>query len=583
MKKLFVSVWRSILIAGAGMLVLSSCVNEEYDLSKEIDTEMTMLKNVSMPVGSFERVSISEILTLTDDEGSLITKNDKGDYIFSFSGDEMSAYIEVPSFSIAPSGGIHTEPVEVHFSTGPAAGMNASIVTEDIVYSKISGNPLDASMDIELDAELPSEILDIRSVGLDASVNLNFTVQGGAVNLKEGFVLDFPEFLNVEKSNMSDTRFELIDNHKLTLKQDVKVSSASPLVFGLKLDKMDLPSGAISDGVLVVNEEVKVTGDFYLSPSDFSVIPEKLVINIKADITDLDVVSAEVKLAVDEKIPGSAMELDNLPEFLTGGDVCLDIYNPTLTFDISNSTPFSFGVKTGITGTRGTKEVGIALGEEQEINVPAESSVTYVLTRREQASGEKNCFVVPELGEMISMLPETISIDDITVVSADEDYVNIESDSRYQASIAYELYAPLAFDKDMKLSFDQEITDLGLDLGMDLSAISATLNIENSIPLDFTIAAKALDSYGNVMNDIDITVSKTVAAGSHENPVMTEVNLSIISRSGAVAFDGLQLSMKANGSSAMAGVALNDNQGFDINDLVITLPEGITITDTENE
>ena len=32
---------------------------------KEIDTEMTMLKNVSMPVGSFERVSISEILTLT--------------------------------------------------------------------------------------------------------------------------------------------------------------------------------------------------------------------------------------------------------------------------------------------------------------------------------------------------------------------------------------------------------------------------------------------------------------------------------------------------------------------------------------
>ena len=80
-----------------------------------------------------------------------------------------------------------------------------------------------------------------------------------------------------------------------------------------------------------------------------------------------------------------------------------------------------------------------------------------------------------------------------------------------------------------------------------------------------------------------ITVSKAVAAGTHTSPVTTEVTLMIKSKSGTIAFDGLQLSMKANGSSALTGVALNENQGFDIKDLIITLPEGITFTDTDNE
>ena len=55
-----------------------------------------------------------------------------------------------------------------------------------------------------------------------------------------------------------------------------------------------MPQGAVSQGLLVMNDEVGVNGDFYLSPSDFSVIPEELVVDIKADMTVLDVLSAEV-------------------------------------------------------------------------------------------------------------------------------------------------------------------------------------------------------------------------------------------------------------------------------------------------
>ena len=573
----------SMLIPVFGMLALSACVNEEYDLSKEIDTEMTLLKNVSMPLGSIEKISISDILTLEEDGGSVISKTSDGDFVFSFAGEEISADIEVPFFSIASSSGIQTEPVEVHFSTGPAAGLSPSMITEDIIYSKITGKPLDAAMDIEIDAELPAQINDIRSVGLESSVYINFTVNAGAVNLKEGFMLEFPDFLNINKSMMSDGRFELVDNHRLLMKQDVKVSSGSPLTFALELDKINVPSGAISDGSLVLNEDVRVAGDFYLSPSDFSVIPEKLIISIKAEITDLDVVSAEVKLSVDEEIAGSTVEIDNIPDFLAGEGVCLDIYNPTLTFDISNSSPFAFGVKAGITASRGTQQVSVELGEDPEINIPAESSVSYMLTRREQSVDGVTSFIVPELGDMISMLPETISIEDISIASSDDDYVEIWSGSRYQASIAYEIYAPLAFDEGLEIAFDQNIENLGIDLGIGVPSVSASLKIENSVPLEFAISAQALDFNGNVKNDMEVSVSKPVAAGTQASPATTEVVLTISSRSGYISFDGLRLALKASASSAVTGVALNENQGFYIKDLVLTLPDGISISDTENE
>ena len=72
MKMLHYSRWHSVLIILTGMSALSACVNEEYDLSKDIDTEITILKNVSMPLGSIEPVTIEKVLNLEQDENSVL-------------------------------------------------------------------------------------------------------------------------------------------------------------------------------------------------------------------------------------------------------------------------------------------------------------------------------------------------------------------------------------------------------------------------------------------------------------------------------------------------------------------------------
>lgn len=575
--------WHSVLIILTGMSALSACVNEEYDLSKDIDTEITILKNVSMPLGSIEPVTIEKILNLEQEDISVLCKNDDGDFIFTFTGSEISAEIDVPSFSIAPAGGIQTEPIEVHFNTGPAAGMDPGIVTENIVYSKVTGKLLDSSMDIEVESKLPSQIVDVKSVALDASIYMNFSVNAGAVHLMKGFSVEFPEFLNVVGTGYTDSRFEIQSGNKLVVKDDILISSVSPLTFALKVDKITLPQGSISEGLLVMNDEVRVNGDFYLSPSDFRVIPEELVVDIKADMTDLDVLSAEVKLAINEKVNGTSLSISEFPEFLTGGNVCLDLYNPSLNFGVKNHTPFAFGVKAGIKAARGNDSVEIQLGEDPAIDIPADTEAFYQFTRKETdvPQGAVN-IVVPELGDLISILPEKVTFDDITLTSTSTDYVSIVSGDKYSASISYEVYAPLAFDKDLNIEFSTDINEIGLSFDeFSVENFKLGFKIENSIPLDFAIDAVVLDAEGSVVSDMELNVSAPVKGGTQNSPAVSDIEISIKSTGDSFSLDGLRLTMNASAPSDLTGVALNEKQGFKITDLVITCPEGITFNNSE--
>lgn len=583
MKMLHYSRWHSVLIILTGMSALSACVNEEYDLSKDIDTEITILKNVSMPLGSIEPVTIEKVLNLEQEETSVLRKDDDGDFIFTFTGNEISAEIEVPSFSIAPADGIQTKPIEVHFNTGPAAGMDPGLVTDNIVYSKVTGKALDESMDIEIDSKLPSQIVDVKSVALDASIHMNFSVNAGAVHLMKGFTVEFPEFINIVGSGYTDSRFEIQSGNKLVVKDDILISSVSPLAFALKVDKINVPQGAVSQGLLVMNDEVGVNGDFYLSPSDFSVIPEELVVDIKADMTDLDVLSAEVKLAINEKVNGTSLSISEFPEFLTGGNVSLDLYNPSLNFGVKNHTPFAFGIKAGIKAARGNDSVEIKLGENPSIDIPADTEAFYQITRKETdiPQGAVN-IVVPEIGNLISILPETVTFDDIALTSTSSDYVSIVSGDKYNASISYEVYAPLAFDKNLKIEFTTDIDDIALSFdGVSLKGFKLGLKIENSIPLDFAIDAVVLDAEGSVVNDMELNVSAPVKGGTQNSPVVSDIELSITSATDSFSLDALRLTMKASVPSDLTGVALNEKQGFKITDLVITCPEGITFNNSE--
>ena len=82
----------------------TSCVNEEYNLDKEIDLTVSVLKDISLPVGSLQKVSLSELLGLPDDT-SVIASDNSGNLHFTLSDDQniLSQSITVPYFDFNDS------------------------------------------------------------------------------------------------------------------------------------------------------------------------------------------------------------------------------------------------------------------------------------------------------------------------------------------------------------------------------------------------------------------------------------------------------------------------------------------------
>ena len=557
-----------------GLAVAAACVNEEYDLSKEVDTEMTILKDVTLPIGDVGKISIAEILDFDPDEEPMVHVDHNGDLSVAYTCEKVSAQIDVPTFKLAPSDGIRTNPIFVYFRTGPAAGMDASVIPGKIVYSDVSGTQFSSSTDIEVDSQIPSQILDVRSVTLDASFDLDFKVNYGAFYLIEGFELELPEILSVKKKEVNDNRFELVDGHKLVLKEDIKVSAASPLALSLAVEKITIPGGSVAERRLKLNEKIIVNGDFYISPSDFTYIPYELDIEIRAGLNGLDVKSAEIKADLSTVISGIRLLFDDISDVVNNENICLDIYNPTFSFEVDNSSPFSFGAATSIIATASDMKSVLVLGDDPKINLPANTLSKYVISRRPVDKQGVTNIVIPELSEFMKIFPRTVEMSYINMRTTDKDFITVNTGDQYSASILYAFNAPLAFGDGFSLDFS---TDLEADVSM-LDGAELRMNIVNSIPFDFDITAEVLDADKQPISGIELNVDCSVKGGTHLSPVETPVTLYLRNNGSVEKFGYIRLNMSVKSPAGeLVGVALNKNQGLELKDVTLSLKEGFTI------
>ena len=93
-------------VYAAVIMSAASCVNEDYAAISEdgIDKTVNVLKNVSLPVGSLEKVLLSDVLDIADDM-SLLEIDQDGNLAIRIADDEnvLSQRVTVPHFSFENS------------------------------------------------------------------------------------------------------------------------------------------------------------------------------------------------------------------------------------------------------------------------------------------------------------------------------------------------------------------------------------------------------------------------------------------------------------------------------------------------
>lgn len=561
----------------SGILLFASCVNEEYDLDKEIDMEMTLLQNVSLPVGSLEKFSLDDILKIDTENSTGITITESGDYVISFSGDKFSTEISMPSFSMSSGDEIKSEPISVTFPTGNFQIIEGVIIEEDIVYSDVTDGPLETQLDLEFDTTLPEEVAELQEVMLESLMNVTIATNAGRIYIKPGFYIEFPDNITLSLLNETDD-YVLEGGHKVLFQKETSFSAdGNPLSIDLMLERITVPEGAIVDSRLAMSETIKIGGDFYLNTGDFTSIPENLTIAVDACISGLDVKSATLKLNVNEEVSGVEVNISSMPDFLAGDNVTLDLYNPVIGFNIINNFPISFDFSTTMKSYQANTTPEINLGNDPKITIPASSTVKYLVSRREVTETGAINIVVPELGDFVSTIPEKISVENILIESA-SDFITVESSKTYAADFEYWLDTPLAFGEDLDFTYSLDIENLNLEFDGNLKSVELILEMVNSIPLSFELMAEAIDSEGNIVKGMTLNLDKKIPSGTHLSPVSTPVTIAVNNSNDVFSLKGLRMTFKAEGPSVdHIGTALNSAQGLEIKNIVLSVPDGIVI------
>lgn len=555
-----------------GILLFASCVTDEFDLKKEIDKNITILKNISIPVGDLGDKTLDEILNI-DDSQNILVVNENGDYSIALSGTKVSYEVELPEFDV-DSESIVVEPLVLKFPTNDFTYSGSSLVNKSITHS------VDTQMNIDITSDISSEIVDVRSLDVDTDININFTVNVGKVYMKSGFQLIFPENLTLEK-NGSSTHYNVTDGHVVTINTDVPFTNETPLCIDLRLKVIDVPQGSITDGKLIIDQVVNIKGDMFLNTYDFSKKPSSFLIEMNAGISDIHVQSVNAKVNIQHNIEDQTIQITGIPKFLKGDNIVLDFYNPTILFSATNSTVVPFELQARLkskiddeiisVNPFGTSDATLALSANS-------GRKSYVISRRAVATNSSATnIVVPELGELIKSIPDQIALTDINLSSIYDEFVTISPDQEFTAEAEYEINVPLAFGEDLKLEFEFTLEDLGIVFDANLRNTSISMDFINSMPLSFMLKVAALDANGSVVEDMSLNADHIVTAGTHLSPTTSTIKIDIENSSERFVMDGLRFTFSATSSPEFAGVALNKNQGLKIENVSFALPDGIEL------
>lgn len=576
------------LLSGMAMLSaavsVTSCLNEDYDLTKDIDTNIRIDGDISAPLGNSEFILVDDLLNLGNDAEDVLKTDSSGNYYISVTGRGASSDVELPflSFSdeLVTDGGYIAKIKKSELPLPSSGAVPAELYTK---HFNVSSTPMTVNEDV------PHEIRAVKDAEVSGVVNISLTVTTGKATLSD-LIIDFPEYLEFAEVKDAGLNFNP-DGNLLTIKSPQISTMAKNYylnVVGIDFDKIPSGQGFLpSQHKIVLNDEIKLSAfDVNAVLSDFGTtveaIPNEIVADIDLSISSLIVKTALVKVDPDIVIDPFISNVGELPDFLSGDDVVLDLYNPVLKLNIDNHTPLKLNLNADIMSYKGadhrSAHVGNANGGEAIALTPSGMNRLYISKTGEGVPTGFSSVVVPDFSSLISIVPDRIGVENIDVEAADE-FVTLISGGRYNVVYDFELAAALAFGKDVKIVYSTDFTGWNEtfnpndeSFALEIRDADVKFDFVNMIPMTISLDAAAIDVDGNVIPGIKVTLNGDIPAGSVEKPSTSALTLNLESSAEQMRkLDGLRLNLTGSDPGTMSGVCLNKNQGVQFKNMKIRL------------
>ena len=566
-----------VVALSTSVLAFNSCVDDKYDITKPIDTEITVGAGLAMPVGDIEPFKLSKLLDL---EGQDFIKLDKDSSYVIVADNLKNPYkytYEVPNFA---------------FNNIESSNQRQYIDIPTIPEGQFPDQtfPIDINFTINFSQDIPAEITDIHSANVNAELKLvcKFIQNPILLNniwLKKGARVEIPKWIQL--GNITHSDIDVNDN-VLTFNKDIRIASdglsISLPVSGLLFDDTTLaPGNGISNGRFNIIEEIPFSGTLVLKSSDvISGGNGNFIVSAQMGLSNITINSIKVCVDPDIKFDIPDVVIGEMPEAFQSVNLNMDLNAVRLDVSISNESPLAadldctiMTIKSSTDSKDSTKISGLHVMAGSDGN-PVRSSFSISENGNLVAPGY-TAVKAERLNSLISSLPDIIRFSSVNL-DVSKDPVEVVLGSTYDLDVYYNCETPLSFGENLNLEFSTDIDNLDLDLtGYNIREAKLNLELINTIPLGLTLEAEALDITKNPIETISIDVDGDVLPGSVEKPSSQKRILTLHSDDGNISLSGIRLYAVAKSEAGKTDSKLNAKQGLELKSLSLCLPEGITI------
>ena len=561
-----------------------SCTDSDYDLSNVDMTVGLGGGELKLPVSSSDVIPLKEVLKFSDSE--VVDTIEGGDYMFAKNGDAVSpAHPEIDRSTVMK---LNSQGFDFDLGNKLRDAISGLLPSSTKGMKRIPVNITESKIvnTFEYGGPQPQEVEELKEAYITARMKLTIRF---SENLKKlvGSVgemkITLPTYMSFEAegSGFKKDGTSLVFTN-ISTSEDLSVAiSINKLSMGTQPDelgKLESKDNYITmDGNLKL--EAKITDlNLNLSGVDYSdcKITSELIINADKPVT-LDKVTGRFAPTIDLSNLGEA-NITGLPDFLTEGDVCIDLDNPQIALTLESDLTVGGELAGNIKYWRNGQEGSFSLPEPIKLKASTENSgemsVNRICICRDKSKVDPTMYDQVIETENIKDLLYPKIIDKIAfsgAATADKNNVyTYELGKTYTVQPSYRLESPLAFGEDAKIVYTEKFEDWNKDIKdfdvTDGTCIVMEAVVENRIPVHLNVEAIPLGIDGSELpsNVIKVDIDADIKASSKDTDVATS-DLRIVltpAKQGLKKLNGIKIKVSgaakdANGNNPVKGITLN--------------------------
>lgn len=587
----------SVLMALGAVLLMSSCVNDDYDLNGEIDMTVQVGGDLEVPVSDTDEITLDDIFDL-DSESIVKTNSETHVYELRKEADSPSTFeFDLPEISVnnpklktfSMSFTMPTEEVLLE-KFGITAEVLAMLKMDPSYPGNIPGiDEIRESIPVELHREfdvlnyefdMPDEVVALKHISFknplrpdfDMTTNMPF----GELGLHDVYA-EFPSELDHNDITMGGTWGETEDgSHEYNLPKDVWLKNGEHKRLNLEFvgvtmdwnrekdgDKLALEKDVAMHGWVTIRatgrEFLKLAGNTYKMNTDIR-------------LTKLDFSEATVMVdpVIDEE--ATTVELDDLPDFLTEEDVVVILQQPALRLQTTSNIPVEVNCWGKIDTDKGL-EVNISAPNTTAIQLGGTAKDNWCIYggTQPQWGSDYSYYKVEGLTDILRKVPYTINLSFKARVN--QEFYTLALGNTYSATIDYSMECPLALGKGSQVVYADTVKDWHADLeDYDVNKLKLTATVHNGTSLDeldLTIQPIGLD--GKVLAGVNVSDVKGVHDGSNIEFIVEAVEQGALKQ-----LDGVIFNVKAKVTKDGAA-PLKSTDAIRLDNIRLAIIDGVII------